>query len=193
MIGPYPHLFSSFLHLHHAQTFSCSLLSPWGPHIPMVLAVVMLLTSAPLSPALRSLPWGRQVLQDWRYLASASRDGRLFAGVRVPGQWEGRVDLQALGYVMALSFLSLAGEQSPSSPGVSLVPYELQTLTLFSPSAERCYDNTAGTSYVVGETWEKPYQGWMMVDCTCLGEGSGRITCTSRSKLNHVTVNILLF
>lgn len=49
------------------------------------------------------------------------------------------------------------------------------------PAAERCYDNSAGTSYVVGETWEKPYQGWMVVDCTCLGEGSGRITCTSRS------------
>lgn len=50
------------------------------------------------------------------------------------------------------------------------------------PAAERCYDNSAGTSYVVGDTWEKPYQGWMVVDCTCLGEGSGRITCTSRSK-----------
>lgn len=49
------------------------------------------------------------------------------------------------------------------------------------PSAEKCFDHAAGTSYVVGETWEKPYQGWMMVDCTCLGEGSGRITCTSRS------------
>ena len=57
-----------------------------------------------------------------------------------------------------------------------------RTLMPFPHTAERCYDNAAGTSYVVGETWEKPYQGWMMVDCTCLGEGSGRITCTSRSK-----------
>ncbi|XP_070693651.1 fibronectin 1a [Pempheris klunzingeri] len=52
------------------------------------------------------------------------------------------------------------------------------------PVAERCYDNSAGTSYVVGEVWEKPYQGWMVVDCTCLGEGSGRITCTSRNHCN---------
>lgn len=61
--------------------------------------------------------------------------------------------------------------------------------TVFFCAAERCYDNSAGTSYVVGETWEKPYQGWMVVDCTCLGEGSGRITCTSRSEyLSHHSV-----
>ncbi|XP_060754440.1 fibronectin 1b isoform X2 [Neoarius graeffei] len=52
------------------------------------------------------------------------------------------------------------------------------------PTAERCYDTSLGTSYVVGQTWEKPYQGWMIVDCTCLGEGSGRITCTSRNRCN---------
>ncbi|XP_043916603.1 fibronectin [Protopterus annectens] len=52
------------------------------------------------------------------------------------------------------------------------------------PVVERCYDNTAGTSYVAGDTWEKSYQGWMMVDCTCLGEGSGRITCSSKNRCN---------
>uniref|UniRef100_A0A8C4ZWN3 Fibronectin n=1 Tax=Gadus morhua TaxID=8049 RepID=A0A8C4ZWN3_GADMO len=52
------------------------------------------------------------------------------------------------------------------------------------PVAERCNDNSAGASYVVGETWEKSYQGWMMMDCTCLGEGNGRITCTTKNRCN---------
>ncbi|XP_072513132.1 fibronectin 1b isoform X2 [Salminus brasiliensis] len=52
------------------------------------------------------------------------------------------------------------------------------------PVAERCHDSSVGSTYVVGQTWEKPYQGWMIVDCTCLGEGNGRITCTSRNRCN---------
>ncbi|KAK9980540.1 hypothetical protein ABG768_000139 [Culter alburnus] len=52
------------------------------------------------------------------------------------------------------------------------------------PVAERCYDDSLGSSYVVGQTWQKPYQEWMIVDCTCLGEGNGRITCTSRNRCN---------
>ncbi|XP_059408178.1 fibronectin-like isoform X4 [Carassius carassius] len=52
------------------------------------------------------------------------------------------------------------------------------------PVAEGCYDDTLGSSFVVGQTWQKPYQSWMIVDCTCLGEGNGRITCTSRNRCN---------
>ncbi|CAM9683330.1 unnamed protein product [Lampetra planeri] len=53
-----------------------------------------------------------------------------------------------------------------------------------SGSQERCYDNTLGSAHLVGDTWERPYQGWMVVDCTCLGEGQGRIACTSRNRCN---------
>nr|XP_055062128.1 fibronectin 1b isoform X3 [Misgurnus anguillicaudatus] len=52
------------------------------------------------------------------------------------------------------------------------------------PVAERCYDDSQGALYTVGQTWQKSYQDWMIMDCTCLGEGNGRITCTSRNRCN---------
>uniref|UniRef100_A0A8C1UNL0 Fibronectin n=1 Tax=Cyprinus carpio TaxID=7962 RepID=A0A8C1UNL0_CYPCA len=89
-------------------------------------------------------------------------------------QWE----RSYLGSILLCTCHGVSGIKCKSKPDgdVNSEYYEEQT--------ERCYDNAAGTSYMVGETWEKPYQGWMMVDCTCLGEGSGRITCTSRNRCN---------
>ncbi|XP_037542794.1 fibronectin 1a [Nematolebias whitei] len=52
------------------------------------------------------------------------------------------------------------------------------------PVAESCYDNSVGVSYKVGETWERKYEGWMMVECTCRGEGTGHIKCTSKNYCN---------
>uniref|UniRef100_A0A3Q3BFR4 Fibronectin n=1 Tax=Kryptolebias marmoratus TaxID=37003 RepID=A0A3Q3BFR4_KRYMA len=52
------------------------------------------------------------------------------------------------------------------------------------PIAESCYDNSVGVSYNVGETWERKYEEWMMVECTCRGEGTGSIKCTSKNYCN---------
>ncbi|KAJ8004034.1 hypothetical protein DPEC_G00154600 [Dallia pectoralis] len=52
------------------------------------------------------------------------------------------------------------------------------------PVSDRCYDTAMAAYYVIGQNWERPYQGWMIIDCTCVGEGNGRITCTSRNRCN---------
>lgn len=46
---------------------------------------------------------------------------------------------------------------------------------------ERCYDKINQQSYAVGETYERPKDG-MIWDCTCIGSGRGKISCTIASK-----------
>lgn len=46
---------------------------------------------------------------------------------------------------------------------------------------ERCYDKINQQSYAVGETYERPKDG-MIWDCTCIGSGKGKISCTIASK-----------
>uniref|UniRef100_A0A8C2KNV2 Fibronectin n=1 Tax=Cyprinus carpio TaxID=7962 RepID=A0A8C2KNV2_CYPCA len=46
------------------------------------------------------------------------------------------------------------------------------------PDAEEtCYDKVNARSYRVGETYERPKDG-MIWDCTCIGSGRGKISCT---------------
>lgn len=49
---------------------------------------------------------------------------------------------------------------------------------------ESCYDKYNGQTYTVGETYERPRDG-MIWDCTCIGSGRGKISCTIASKKNH--------
>lgn len=46
---------------------------------------------------------------------------------------------------------------------------------------ERCFDKVNQQSYAVGETYERPKDG-MIWDCTCIGSGRGKISCTIASE-----------
>ncbi|XP_076858754.1 fibronectin 1a [Brachyhypopomus gauderio] len=53
------------------------------------------------------------------------------------------------------------------------------------PEAEEtCYDKVNGRSYRVGETYERPKDG-MIWDCTCIGSGRGKISCTIANRCHE--------
>lgn len=56
------------------------------------------------------------------------------------------------------------------------------TCALLLPVAEEtCLDKYNQRSYRVGETYERPKDG-MIWDCTCIGSGRGKISCTIASE-----------
>uniref|UniRef100_A0A8C2HT52 Fibronectin n=1 Tax=Cyprinus carpio TaxID=7962 RepID=A0A8C2HT52_CYPCA len=53
------------------------------------------------------------------------------------------------------------------------------------PAAEEtCYDKFNARSYRVGETYERPKDG-MIWDCTCIGSGKGKISCTIANRCHE--------
>uniref|UniRef100_A0A8C7TCB6 Fibronectin n=1 Tax=Oncorhynchus mykiss TaxID=8022 RepID=A0A8C7TCB6_ONCMY len=53
------------------------------------------------------------------------------------------------------------------------------------PEAEEtCYDKINARSYLVGETYERPKEG-MIWDCTCIGSGRGKISCTIANRCHE--------
>ncbi|XP_059409525.1 fibronectin 1b isoform X5 [Carassius carassius] len=53
------------------------------------------------------------------------------------------------------------------------------------PAAEEtCYDKFNARSYRVGETYERPKDG-MIWDCTCIGSGRGKISCTIANRCHE--------
>lgn len=49
---------------------------------------------------------------------------------------------------------------------------------------EMCYDQYTSNRHRVGETWERPKDG-MIWDCTCIGAGRGRISCTIANRCHE--------
>lgn len=56
----------------------------------------------------------------------------------------------------------------------------MKTLFMSNTAEETCYDKVNARSYRVGETYERPKDG-MIWDCTCIGSGKGKISCTIAS------------
>ncbi|XP_039349752.1 fibronectin isoform X5 [Mauremys reevesii] len=53
------------------------------------------------------------------------------------------------------------------------------------PEAEEtCFDKYTGSTYRVGETYERPKDS-MIWDCTCIGAGRGRISCTIANRCHE--------
>ncbi|XP_068400623.1 fibronectin isoform X6 [Eschrichtius robustus] len=49
---------------------------------------------------------------------------------------------------------------------------------------ETCFDKYTGTTYRVGDTYERPKDS-MIWDCTCIGAGRGRISCTIANRCHE--------
>ncbi|XP_028992858.1 fibronectin 1a [Betta splendens] len=52
------------------------------------------------------------------------------------------------------------------------------------PEEERCHDKINQQFYAVGETYERPKDG-MIWDCTCIGSGRGKISCTIANRCHE--------
>ncbi|PIO24934.1 hypothetical protein AB205_0094560, partial [Aquarana catesbeiana] len=54
----------------------------------------------------------------------------------------------------------------------------------YACTEETCFDKYTGTTYRVGETYERPKDN-MIWDCTCIGAGRGRISCTIANRCHE--------
>ncbi|KAG7255427.1 hypothetical protein CRUP_013514 [Coryphaenoides rupestris] len=79
-------------------------------------------------------------------------------------QWE----RQYLGSTMVCTCHGVAGIKCKSKP----------------EAEETCYDKINQRSYTVGETYERPKDS-MIWDCTCIGSGKGKISCTIANRLSR--------
>uniref|UniRef100_A0A3P8WU12 Fibronectin n=1 Tax=Cynoglossus semilaevis TaxID=244447 RepID=A0A3P8WU12_CYNSE len=107
----------------------------------------------------------RRQSQD-HYPTSVNQEGCLENGLfyAVNDQWE----RQYLGSTLVCTCHGVAGVKCKSKP----------------EAEERCYDKVNQQYYTVGETYERPKDG-MIWDCTCIGSGRGKISCTIANRCHE--------
>lgn len=127
-------------------------------------------------------PYSISIFPLW--LDGCNENGRFYG---VNDQWE----RPYLGSILVCTCHGMSTIKCKSKPEGKFGNYEprqpfstcltLCAFYLFFVEEERCYDKINQQSYAVGETYEKPKDG-MIWDCTCIGSGRGKISCTIASK-----------
>lgn len=116
------------------------------------------LTVALLACTVQCMPKNRRHAQE-HSVSSVSQDGCVESGqlYGIGEQWE----RSFLGSTLLCTCHGVSGIKCKPKP----------------EAEETCYDRVNARSYRVGETYERPKDG-MIWDCTCIGSGRGRISCT---------------
>uniref|UniRef100_A0A4W5NHP9 Fibronectin n=1 Tax=Hucho hucho TaxID=62062 RepID=A0A4W5NHP9_9TELE len=99
-------------------------------------------------------------------VSSVSQDGCIDHGqmYNINDQWE----RSYLGTMLVCTCHGVAGIKCKTKP----------------EAEETCYDKINARSYLVGETYERPKEG-MIWDCTCIGSGRGKISCTIANRCHE--------
>ncbi|XP_041724498.1 fibronectin 1a isoform X2 [Coregonus clupeaformis] len=99
-------------------------------------------------------------------VSSVSQDGCIDNGqmYNINDQWE----RSYLGTMLVCTCHGVAGIKCKTKP----------------EAEETCYDKINARSYQVGETYERPKEG-MIWDCTCIGSGRGKISCTIANRCHE--------
>ncbi|XP_068184603.1 fibronectin 1a [Antennarius striatus] len=134
-----------------------------GSHIVRVLVALCVGSAVNCMPqgTHRSRRQGQQ-----HHVSSVSQDGCLENGhfYGINDQWERTY----LGSILVCTCHGVAGIKCKSKP----------------EAEERCYDKINQLFYLVGETYERPKDG-MIWDCTCIGSGRGKISCTIANRCHE--------
>lgn len=131
-----------------------------GPGL-LLLAVLSLGTTVPSTGASKSKRQAQQIVQPQSPLVDSQRKPGCYDNgkhYQINQQWERTYLGSAL---VCTCYGGSRGFNCESKP----------------EPEETCFDKYTGNTYRVGDTYERPKDS-MIWDCTCIGAGRGRISCT---------------